>query len=112
MLAKERRLAKQKDFEKVFKQGRAYYTKILGVKILFNGQKYNRFGIIISSKVSKKAVERNKLKRQIREVLREFNKSLRPGFDMAIIVLPALLNQDYNSIKIELEKIFFKLRLL
>ena len=111
MLAKQHRLVKKKDFEKIFKQGQAYYTRLLGVKILASQFKFNRFGIIVSTKVSKKATERNKLKRQIRQALRELNKKLISGFDLVIMVLPSLLNQDYQAIRGELERIFVKFKL-
>lgn len=112
MLPKTNRLVKTKDFEKVFKQGRSFFTKLMGVKILGGQAKNNRFGVIISAKVSKKAVERNRLKRQIREALRELNKKLLQGFDLAIIVSPNLLKSDFKAIKNELEKVFIRLRLL
>jgi len=112
MLAKQHRLLKQKEFEKVFKQGRAFYTKVLGAKGLINELKSNRFGIVISSKISKKATERNKLKRQIRQAVRELNAELKSGFDLVLIALPGFLNQEYRTVKAELEKIFKGLRIL
>lgn len=112
MLARRNRIVKQKDFEKVFKQGRSYYTKSLGAKTLVSQSEFNRFGIVISTKVSKKAVERNRLKRQIRQVLRELNKELESGFDLVIMVLPGFINQDYRTVKGEIERVFRKLRLL
>ena len=111
MLAKRHRLVKQKDFERVFKQGRSYYTKSLGVKILANQLKFNRFGIVISSKVSKKATERNRLKRQIRQAARELDKKLKPGFDLVIMALPGFLDQEYKIVAGELERIFTKLKI-
>jgi len=111
MLAKQNRLVKEKDFEKVFKQGRAFYTKLLGVKISAAQSELNRFGVVISTKISKKATERNKLKRRIRQAVRELDKELKSGFDLVIMALPALLGQDYKAIKDELEKIFTKLKL-
>ena len=111
MLAKQHRLVKQKDFEKVFKQGRSYYTKLLGVKILANQLPANRFVIVISTKISKKATERNKLKRQIRQAARELDQELKSGFEIVIMVLPGFLNSEYKIVKGELEIIFRKLRL-
>lgn len=112
MLAKPHRLVKQKDFEKIFKHGRAHYARSIGIKILANQLERNRFGIIVSAKVSKKAVERNKLKRQIRQALKELDAKLIAGLDAAIIALPGLLNQDYAAIKSELEQGFIRLKLL
>lgn len=106
MLARPQRLVKEKDFEKVFKQGRAYYTKLLGMKVLNSQFEFNRFGIVVSTKISKKATERNRLKRQIRQAARELDKELKPGFDLVILALPGFLNQEYRIVKKELEKIF------
>ncbi len=112
MLTETHRLLKKKDFDKTFKQGKSFYGKFLGVKVLANKGEANRFGMVISSKVSKKAVERNKLKRQIREILQLLNQKIKPGFDLVVITAPSILGQNYQSIKMELEKTFFKLKLL
>ena len=112
MLAKQFRLAKEKDFKKIFKLGQASYTaKIFRVKILANGLAVNRYGIVISSKVSKKAVERNKLKRQFRAAIKEFNEKLVGGFDLVIIVFSAALSHEYKFIKSELKKTLLILKL-
>ncbi|MDO8667985.1 MAG: ribonuclease P protein component [bacterium] len=112
MLAKQHRLLKQKDFEKVFKRGKSFYTKLLGAKALTSELKFNRFGIVISTKISKKATERNRLKRQIRQAIRELNEELRSGLDLVVMALPGFLNQEYKTVKGELEKIFKALKLL
>jgi len=111
MLAKPQRLARDKDFKKVFEQGRSCYSKRLGVKVINNQRPKNRYGIIISAKVSKKAVERNRLKRQISQILKGLDKSLAPGFDLAVVVLPAMPGQEFKAVKNELEKILEKLKL-
>ena len=111
MLAKQLRLVKEKDFKKIFKQGESSHAKIFSIKVLANGLEANRYGIIISAKVSKKAIERNKLKRQFRGALKEFDKKLACGFDLVIIVSPAAKNREYEFIKSELEKILFTLKL-
>src|SRR3989344_755261 len=102
MLPKKNRLTKTKDFEKIFKQGRSFYTKLLGVKVLANQTGSNRFGIVISSKISKKSTKRNKLKRQLRQALRAANAGLTAGLDLVIIGAPGLLKSDYQTIKSEL----------
>jgi ribonuclease P protein component len=111
MLAKQHRLVKKKDFAETFKRGKSFYIRFFGVKAVPAKASHNRYGIIISTKVSKKSVERNKLKRQIRAILKELDKQLVSGYDMAIVVLPTALNQDFFSLKDELAKIFSKLKL-
>lgn len=111
MLAKSRRLARDKDFENVFKSGKSFYSKFLGIKATANNKAENRYGIIISAKVSKKAVERNKLKRQLKEIFGNLDYKIKQGFDLAIVVLPAVMGQDFISLKSEAEKALNKLKL-
>ena len=58
-----------------------------------NGFLLNRFGIIVSKKISKKAVERNRLKRQFREAIKNFDKEIRSR-DIGEIVMDKLAKLD------------------
>jgi len=111
MLAKSSRLAKAKDFEKIFKRGKSFYTKIFSIKALANESGINRYGIVISTKVSKKAVIRNKLKRRFQAALKEYDSQLKSGHDLVIIASPAAINLKYKVIKSELEKSLLTLKL-
>jgi ribonuclease P protein component len=99
MLAKENRLTKKKDFDAVWKRGRSSFDKILGIKVLANGLAVNRFGIMVGLKVSKKAVERNKIKRRIREIIRLEAANFKIGFDVAITVLPAARGREFAELR-------------
>ena len=96
MLKKENRITKKKEFDQIFSKGRSRYTDFLGVKSLNNGLTFNRFGIIISNKVSKKAVTRNLIRRRIRSELSKFG--LTTGFDAIIIVQPVILKKTQTEI--------------
>jgi ribonuclease P protein component len=90
MLPKKFRLPIQQWMKK---RGRKIITKksnFFIVKFMSNGLGYSRFGIIISSKIQKKAVERNRLKREIFNFIRLNNFHLRPGKDFLVVALPAV----------------------
>lgn len=110
-MKKENQLKKDKEFDKVFKNGRSSFSKILGIKAAINGSGTSRFGILVSNKISKKAVERNRIKRQIREVIRLELKKIKPGFDVVIITLPAVFGQSYREIEVAINHNFKKLGL-
>ena len=112
MLSKAHRLHKEKDFKKTFQKGRSFFTKALGVKVLKNNLKTSRFGIVVSTKISKKAVVRNKVKRQIREVLRSQLDKVKPGYDVVIITLPAIIDKEYVDIEKDLKSAFKKLNII
>lgn len=99
MLSRPHRLLSDKDFQKIWKRGRSFYTEILGFKILENGRAVSRFGIVVGTKISKLATVRNRIKRQIREIIQEKIKKTAPGYDIVISVLPAALGKNYDELK-------------
>ncbi len=99
MLAKKQRLTKKKEFEKITQPGKAHYSAILMLKILKNDLAYSRFGIIVSNKVSKKASQRNLIKRRIREIIRLNLNRIKSGYDIVIIVSPKIIDQENKVLK-------------
>ncbi len=111
MLKKINRLTKDKDFNNVFKSNNSSYDKIIGIKVVANKLYYCRFGILVNNKVSKKAVERNKIKRKIREIIQSKLLLFKQGYDCVIIVFPEIVNKEYQEIKGSIDKHFRKLKL-
>lgn len=111
MLPKLNRLLKDKDFNYVFKKGRSSYSPILGFKIAANNLKINRIGIIASSKVSKKATVRNKIKRQIRAILSSQINQLKPGHDIIIIAQKPIIQANFTTIQTTIINNLIKLKL-
>lgn len=99
MLNKRNRLTKQKEVEAVFKKGKGAYNKYLGVKIFKNDLGVNRAAIIIGTKVSKKAVTRNKIKRRIAHILRDEFPDFKASYDMVVVVLPPTVNLDFQELR-------------
>ncbi len=87
MLPYKNRLLKEKDFEKVFKNGKGFKQDFLYLKLLENELPETRFGIVISKKVCKKAVTRNKIKRRIRHLIKQTLPDIKKGKDVILIVL-------------------------
>lgn len=103
MLAQKNRLKKDKDFKRVFKEGRRLVQDFLLFSYLKNDLEYSRVGIVISSKVVKKATARNLLKRRIREAVRPLLDNNKTHFDIVILVKSGVKN-DFKTIKREIEK--------
>jgi len=112
MLPKENRLKKKKDFEKLFKEGKSFSEKFLVLKINKNNLNNNRFGFIVSKKISKKAVARNKIKRQLREIVRKEINNYQKGFDVAVIALPGIESKNFEEMSQALERILKKIKIL
>ena len=112
MLSPKNRLNKKKDFDKVFKKGRSNFDGLLGVKMIKkNKQEFSRFGVIVSSRISKKAVVRNKIKRRIKNIIAKKYFNNTNTKDVVIISLPGVFNRNYNEIEKSLCAHFKKLKI-
>jgi len=112
MLPKENRIAKEKDFEKIFKGGASFKENFLILKIISNNSQINRFGFVISKKVSKNAVVRNRIKRQLSELVKLQKDKIKKGFDGVFIILPGLENKDFWELEEILKNLFKKAKLI
>lgn len=104
-------LNKKKDFEKIFKVGKPVFSASLMVRAMDNGLKKNQLGIVISAKVSKKAVERNRARRRLKEIVRIENQKLVQGKDIVIIGRPSVVKQTYQELEAGLIFCFKKIGL-
>jgi len=62
-----------------------------------------KIGISVSQKVSKRAVQRNRLKRQIRAIMRQFLPDLPQGLKLIIRVRPGAVGCEYQEFLRELK---------
>ena len=107
MLSLKNRLKKQKDFENVFKNGRGFKEGSLYLKIDKNNLQSSRFGFVVSKKFSKKAINRNRIKRILREVVKERIDAVKKGMDIVIVVSPEI-KADFQELKEITNKLFKK----
>lgn len=111
MLPKQHRLDR-KDFDLVFKKGRRIRGKNFSLVVLAAGGRNEecKIGVVVSKKVFKKAVDRNKLKRQIRSILkRQSNNDLLKGKKVVVMAYPFSKPPVYREMKEELLDIMQKI---
>ncbi len=99
MIKKDNSLRKNNDFDRVFKTGKSAYLPSLGLKMAPNNLSLNRYGFIVSTKVSPKAVRRNQLKRRLRAIVRSEETKMLVGYDFVFISFPLILAKNYEEIK-------------
>lgn len=115
MLAKPNRLCKRRDFSAVYQQGTRHNTAHLTLRARRRARDLSksalavnlptRIGLSVSQKVSKQAVVRNRLKRQLRAGCRQLLPHLSPGWDLVITVRAGSLPCDYHQFLQELKQL-------
>lgn len=91
-------LKKNKDFQKVYHQGKSYANKYLIMYALQNARTGNRLGISVSKKVGNSVV-RHRLTRLVRESYRLNESKFMGGYDFVVIVRPAAKGKSYLEIE-------------
>src|SRR4030043_184121 len=105
-------LKNKKDFEKVAKTGRPFFARELGFKLIKNNLTYNRYGIVVNLKVDKRAIVRNKIRRQLREIIRLNNENFKQSYDLMILTRESVKELKYKEIEEKLLKLFEKAKIL
>ncbi len=80
------------------------------IKIAENKTESKRFGIVVSKRIDKRAVIRNKIKKQIRHCIEENEKDVPMGKDILVIVRPKIKDRQIKEICESLMKAFKKIK--
>lgn len=112
MLPKINRIKKKSDFESVFKKGVSFKNSCLILRVAKNNLSYSRFGFVISQKVSKKAVDRNKIKRRLSEIIKAELKTIKAGLDLVFISLPGAKKRKFIEAKEDVNSLLIKARVI
>ena len=91
-------------FRRAYNRGKSAADSRLALYVRRNGQKTNRLGLTVSTKVGG-AVVRNRIRRRLREIYRLHEDRLAPGCDVVIVARVQAASSDYH----QLEKSFLRL---
>lgn len=117
-LPKAHRLRNRHDYRAVYAQGiRRHSPHLIAIALLSNSQGMNstpasKFGISIGKKVSKKAVVRNRIKRQLKAAVRTYLNKINPGWQVVIVVKPKAIECNYEHFLRELEKLLKETKII
>ena len=99
MLPRKFRLKKKGDFKMIYNQGKSLANSYLVLYSLKRSDhKQARIGITVSKKVGK-AVERNKIKRRLREAVKLHLHELKEPFDIIFIARPKIKGISYQDVE-------------
>ncbi len=109
------RILEGKHFKSVFDNRFRLHSKYFSFHLLPNNHSFHRLGLAVSKKVSKKAVQRNRIKRQIRESFRNFQFIAKQqekvvGFDFVVVAKATASRAENAILKQELDHYWVKAR--
>lgn len=93
MLKKQNRITKTRDLQMVYRKGKTLHTPALVIKFLPESTPV-KVGLVVSKKISKKAVIRNRIKRALREEMRANKDNLATGSYMLVAKVGAALVEN------------------
>ena len=115
MLPATHRLKGRKEFNDLFQNGKVFSNDVLLMKIA-SGEagKPSQFGFGASLKFSKKASERNKAKRWMREAVRAKIEEIQSGKNAIFLINPNFPKKELNLqlIQEKIENLFKKAKVL
>ncbi|HEX7705658.1 MAG TPA: ribonuclease P protein component [Thermoanaerobaculia bacterium] len=106
-LPKQRRLAKRREFLRVYETGRKLFSRYAVLFFSENGLDHSRIGVTATKK-SGKAIVRNRLKRWTREVYRRQREPLgldARALDFVVNVKPAAAETSFDEFSRDLARV-------
>ncbi len=110
-MKRQYRLRRNSDFQRVRRLGKFHASPLMVLAFVRNELDYSRFGFVVSKRLGK-AVQRNKIKRRMREATRLRIGRIEPGFDLVFIARTPIAEVCFAKIEQTLERLLKKAGLL
>ena len=109
MLAAIHRLHKQEDFKEIKNKGKLFQSINFGAQVLKKEKKdTSRFAFVVSTKISKEAVQRNRIKRAMREAVRHRLDTVGKGYDIVFLAKTGIKKKSTEEIMNEVQKLIIE----
>jgi len=107
-LPRARRMRRPAEFKQVYAAGKRFGNEFFSVSAHPNGLACARLGMSIAARILRRAVDRNRLRRLIRESFRVHQLTL-PPLDIVIGARAGVLSADNARLRSALEKLWLKI---
>ncbi len=105
------RLKKSCEFQRAYKKGKKCWDNYFVIYVYHTQLRQTRLGITASKKVGK-SVQRNRVKRLIREAFRRLKLELIPSYDIVIVGRAAACGLSMHQVHESLRKLFQRASIL
>lgn len=108
-MGKGERLRKDSQFANVHAKGQTWACESVVLKAVPNGLGWNRYGFVTSKRLGN-AVERNRIKRRLREIVR--SAPTKDGWDLVFIARQGSKRANYHQLLLSVVKLLKRARLI
>ncbi len=112
MLPRQERLRHQQDFDQLRAHGTTQHQSLLRLVVLREDSARRLVGFIVSKRISKKAVDRNLIKRRLRAAYRSLSADLPAGTLMLFVSRPDCLQASYQDLESQMRVLLERAGLL
>lgn len=109
MLTKAHRLTQKKDFARLATQGRSVFGPFVTMRVRKSAEVGPRIAFITSTKVFKLSVDRNRVKRRLRAILRALLPEVPQNVHVLFVVKPEALNAPHLDLVAEIRRVLGKI---
>ncbi len=106
MLKAQNRLKKRKEFAYIYRKGERFYTTNLTLIKIYSKFPDSKIGFSVSNKIGK-AVVRNKIKRQLREIVRPLIPNIK-NCNLIFIAKETITGTNFSDLKNEVHLLLKK----
>ena len=99
-----------KDFEEIIKKKHFLSNNFFVIYYNDKKDKYYRFGLSVGKKVSKRAVDRNKLKRRLKMIIDNSKNYYQNSKDYIIIMKGSTLTAEYKELERSFQELISKIK--
>ena len=104
-------LKRNYEFKRLYNRGRSAASKFAVVYYRKNGQAVNQLGITVSTKIGG-AVQRNRVRRRLKEIYRLNEQAIHPGYDIVIVARHKSREAGWQELQTSVLTLFKKLGLM
>ena len=104
-------LKKNYEFRRLYNKGNSAASQHAAVYVKRNGKKENRLGITVSTKLGG-AVQRNRIRRRLKELYRINEEKLLTGYDIVIVARMRSKFAGFSELESSVLALFMKLNII
>jgi len=104
VLKRENRIRLKREFAEVKNKGRVLYSPLFGFLTYKENDDQKKIGFIVSKKISKRAVDRNRIRRILSEIVRKNLERFENGTRIIFLTKKEILGKKYDEVEKEVEK--------